>query len=135
MWNYFCFSNKTTLYNVQKKNTANILLYSTTNNISLIQWNIKKKLLWKICFFVGFLLYLYWNPHLLNITIICLIILIDHLNYFSTADPKRSYVPDYSFVDDDDSNPPSRSSTPEHFGTKPVTVVKLCFSTAKVNHN
>ena len=53
----------------------------------------------------------------------------------STADPKRSYVPDYSFVDDDDSNPPSRSSTPEHFGTKPVTVVKLCFSTAKVSHN
>ncbi|VDI15900.1 Hypothetical predicted protein [Mytilus galloprovincialis] len=48
------------------------------------------------------------------------------------GDPKRSYVPDYSYVDDDGSNPPSRSSTPEHFSSKPMAVVKLCFSTAKV---
>ncbi|XP_052099551.1 dmX-like protein 2 isoform X2 [Mytilus californianus] len=53
-------------------------------------------------------------------------------NSMEAGDPKRSYVPDYSYVDDDGSNPPSRSSTPEHFTSKPMAVVKLCFSTAKV---
>lgn len=48
------------------------------------------------------------------------------------GDQRRSYVPDYAYVDDDGSNPPSRSSTPDHFGAKPMAVVKLCFSTAKV---
>ena len=53
------------------------------------------------------------------------------LIFADTADNK-SYMMDYTVVDDEDSNPPSRPATPDVGGAKSTTMAKLVFSTTKV---
>lgn len=50
-----------------------------------------------------------------------------------TGEKMSHYVPDYNIIEDDGSNPPSRSGTPEPFMQKPTAIVKLMFSATKVS--